>query len=200
MKATPRVPSNNHQDHAEDTPLAFIGEGIRRERERRGMSLAQLASQVGLTVSAISQIERGASNPSLSSLRRIAAAFDLPMFQFLLSAPRNIVVRRNERARLGFADSELQYELVSADTSGDFEVLSAVLEPGADTGDRHNHHAAEECTLVIRGSMVAEVAGVRYKLAAGDSIKVHRNLVHWFKNESDEPCEILMIMSPPRFF
>lgn len=191
--------SNNHE-HEDDAPLAFIGEGIRRERDRRGMSLAQLASQVGLTVSAISQIERGTSNPSLTSLRRIAAAFDVPMFQFLLAAPRNIVVRRGERARMTFADSKLQYELVSADTSGEFEVLSAVLEPGADTGDRHNHHAAEECTVVIRGSMVAEVAGVRYELAAGDSIKVHRNLAHFFKNEGEEVCEILMIMSPPRFF
>lgn len=192
--------SNDHGEPDEDAPLAFIGEGIRRERERRGMSLAQLASQVGLTVSGISQIERGASNPSLSSLRRIAAAFDVPMFQFLLAAPRNIVVHRDERARLTFADSNLEYQLVSADTSGDFEVLSVVLEPGADTGDRHNHHAAEECTVVLRGSMVAEVAGARYTLAAGDSIKVHRNLAHWFKNEGDQPCEILMIMSPPRFF
>jgi transcriptional regulator with XRE-family HTH domain len=191
--------SNNHA-HDVDAPLAFIGEGIRRERERRGMSLAQLAAQVGLTVSAISQIERGASNPSLSSLRRIAAAFDVPMFQFLLAAPRNIVVRKSERARMTFTDSKLQYELVSADTSGEFEVLSAVLEPGADTGDPHNHHAAEECTVVIRGSMVAEVAGERYQLAAGDSIKVHRNLEHFYKNEGTEACEILMIMSPPRFF
>jgi uncharacterized cupin superfamily protein len=88
------------------------------------------------------------------------------MFQFLLVEPRNIVVRRNQRARLTFADSKPQYELVSADISGQFEVLSAVLEPGAATGDAHNHHAAEECTVVIRGSMVAEVAGVRHELSA----------------------------------
>lgn len=48
--------------------------------------------------------------------------------------------------------------------------------------------------------MVAEVAGVRYELSAGDSIKIHRNLTHFFVNEGDEDCEILMIMSPPRFF
>jgi ribosome-binding protein aMBF1 (putative translation factor) len=44
-----------------------IGEGIRRERLRRGLTLAQLAAQVNLTVSALSQIERGASDPSISS-------------------------------------------------------------------------------------------------------------------------------------
>ena len=37
--------------------IESIGEGIRRERLRRGLTLAQLASQVNLTVSALSQID-----------------------------------------------------------------------------------------------------------------------------------------------
>ena len=67
--------------------IESIGEGIRRERLRRGLTLAQLATQVNLTVSALSQIERGASDPSISSLRRIAQAFDVPMFQFMVGTP-----------------------------------------------------------------------------------------------------------------
>ena len=98
--------------------IESIGEGIRRERLRRGLTLAQLASQVNLTVSALSQIERGASDPSISSLRRIAQAFDVPMFQFMIgSAQREIVVRRDRRTKLNFPDRVLEYELVSADTS-----------------------------------------------------------------------------------
>ena len=82
-----------------------IGEGIRRERLRRGLTLAQLASQVNLTVSALSQIERGASDPSISSLRRIAQAFGIPMFQFLVGTDRrDIVVRRNQRTQISFPD------------------------------------------------------------------------------------------------
>jgi transcriptional regulator with XRE-family HTH domain len=97
-----------------------IGDGIRRERLRRGLTLAQLAIQVNLTVSALSQIERGASDPSISSLRRIAQAFDVPMFQFLIGTfQREIVVRRDRRTKMNFPDRELEYELVSADTSGD---------------------------------------------------------------------------------
>jgi transcriptional regulator with XRE-family HTH domain len=101
-----------------------IGEGIRRERLRRGLTLAQLATRVSLTVSALSQIERGASDPSISSLRRIGQAFDVPMFQFLIGTEqREIVVRRDRRTKITFVDRALEYELVSADTSGEFEVL-----------------------------------------------------------------------------
>lgn len=128
-----------------------IGEGIRRERLRRGLTLAQLATRVNLTVSALSQIERGASDPSISSLRRIGQAFDVPMFQFLIgTVQREIVVRRDRRTKLTFPDRALEYELVSADTSGEFEVLSLALAPGGSTGAVPNSHASEECDRPAR--------------------------------------------------
>ena len=193
------VPEHISADEGEGAPA--IGEGIRRERQRRGMTLAQLASQVGLTVSAISQIERGASDPSISSLRRIAQAFDIPMFQFLVGSPRrDIVVRRAQRTKLTFPDRDLQYELVSADTSGEFEVLSLVMAPGVSTAAVAAEHAAEECSLVLRGRMLVEVAGAFYDLEAGDSIKIHRNLPHRFVNDSEAETEVITVLSPPRFF
>jgi transcriptional regulator with XRE-family HTH domain len=181
-------------------PSETIGEGIRRERLRRGLTLAQLATRVNLTVSALSQIERGASDPSISSLRRIGQAFDVPMFQFLIgTVQREIVVRRDRRTKMNFPDRALEYELVSADTSGEFEVLSLALAPGGSTGAVPNSHASEECAVVLSGDVIAEVAGQEYELGSGDSIKVHRELLHRFMNRSDAEAEILIIISPPTF-
>lgn len=181
-------------------PSETIGEGIRRERLRRGLTLAQLATRVNLTVSALSQIERGASDPSISSLRRIGQAFDVPMFQFLIgTVQREIVVRRDRRTKMNFPDRALEYELVSADTSGEFEVLSLALAPGGSTGAVPNSHASEECAVVLRGDVIAEVAGQEYELGSGDSIKIHRELLHRFMNRSDAEAEILIIISPPTF-
>jgi transcriptional regulator with XRE-family HTH domain len=177
-----------------------IGEGIRRERLRRGLTLAQLAAQVNLTVSALSQIERGASDPSISSLRRIAGAFDIPMFQFLVGTDRReIVVRRNQRKRIGFPNSELNYELVTADTIGEFEILGCTIAPGAATGTVASSHGSEECSIVVSGRVIAEVAGRTYELDAGDSIKIHRELPHRFLNPGGGDAEILIIISPPTF-
>ena len=177
-----------------------IGEGIRRERLRRGLTLAQLASQVHLTVSALSQIERGASDPSISSLRRIAGAFNVPMFQFLVGTDRReIVVRRNRRTRLSFPDRELEYELVSADTIGEFEVLGCTIAAGGATGSTAMAHSSEECSIVLSGRVIAEVAGRTYELDAGDSIKVHRELPHRFVNPGTVDAEMLIIISPPTF-
>ena len=179
---------------------ASIGEGIRRERLRRGLTLAQLASQVNLTVSALSQIERGASDPSISSLRRIAQAFDLPMFQFMIgTAQREVVVRRDRRTKLNFPDRELEYELVSADTIGEFEILGCTVAAGGSTGPAATSHSSEECSIVLSGRVIAEVAGRTYELDAGDSIKVHRELPHRFVNPGTVDAEMLIILSPPTF-
>lgn len=191
-------PDFGDEDRVPDS--STIGEGIRRERLRRGLTLAQLAAQVNLTVSALSQIERGASDPSISSLRRIAQAFDVPMFQFLVgTVQREIVVRRDRRIRLTFPDRELEYELVSADTSGEFEVLSLALAPRGTTSRSANSHASEECAVVLKGRVIAEVAGQPYELDAGDSIKIHRELPHKLTNPGVVDAEVLIIISPPTF-
>jgi len=177
-----------------------IGAGIRRERLRRGMTLAQLAAQVSLTVSALSQIERGTSDPSVNSLRRIAGAFDIPMFRFLVgSAQRDVVVRRARRTRIRFADQEAEFELISADTSGAFEILSLVLKPGASSSPNASTHSAEECSMVLRGLVECDLDGETYPLDTGDSITILSDLPHRFRNPGPGDAEILMVLSPPTF-
>ena len=51
-----------------------LGERVKATRQARHMTLAALAGTSGLTKGFISQLERGRSNPSLESLRRIAAS------------------------------------------------------------------------------------------------------------------------------
>jgi quercetin dioxygenase-like cupin family protein len=122
------------------------------------------------------------------------------MFQFMVgTAQREIVVRKDRRTKLNFPDRELEYELVSADTSGEFEVLSLTIAPGGSTGALPNSHASEECALVLSGEVVAEVAGQSYALGAGDSIKIHRELLHRFVNVSTDNADVLIIISPPTF-
>jgi transcriptional regulator with XRE-family HTH domain len=177
-----------------------IGAGIRRERARRGLTLAQLAAQVNLTVSALSQIERGASDPSVSSLRRIAAAFDIPMFRFLVGSNEpDVVVRKARRTRLRFHSQELEYELVSAHTSGEFEILALVLTPGAASVPAAAAHPAEECSVVLRGQVQVELDGEVHLLDAGDSITIHSDIPHRFTNPGATDAEIMMVMSPPTF-
>jgi len=59
-----------------------IGRRLAAHRGRRGMRVAELAREVGVTPSLISQIERGLSRPSVSTLFAIAQALDVPVDAF----------------------------------------------------------------------------------------------------------------------
>ncbi len=59
----------------------IIGDNIRRMRKSKGLTLKQLARRTQLSISLLSQIERGESSPSISSLYKIAIALSMKMSQ-----------------------------------------------------------------------------------------------------------------------
>jgi transcriptional regulator with XRE-family HTH domain len=59
-----------------------IGRRLAGHRARRGIRVAELAREVGVTPSLISQIERGQSRPSVSTLFALAQALDVPVDAF----------------------------------------------------------------------------------------------------------------------
>jgi transcriptional regulator with XRE-family HTH domain len=58
---------------------ASLGQRLRAERVRRDVSLRQLARQVGVSASMISQIETGKSRPSVRTLYAITSALDISL-------------------------------------------------------------------------------------------------------------------------
>ena len=56
---------------------------IREYRKQRKLTIKELAAMTGMSISYISQVERGEIDPSLSSLRKIASVFQLPLYMLL---------------------------------------------------------------------------------------------------------------------
>lgn len=178
-----------------------LGAGIRAERLRQGMTLARLAELAGLSPSALSQIERGVTDPSIGSLRRIASAFGVPFFQFLVERDTpDPVVRKAERRTIHFPNRTLQYQLLTPNLRGSFEVLALDLAPGAASGEEALGHDSEECILVQEGIVEVEVGGIHYNLEEGDAISIQRNLPHRVVNRGGMQASILTIISPPNTF
>jgi len=178
-----------------------LGSGIRAQRLRQNMTLAQLAELTALSASALSQIERGVTDPSIGSLRRIASAPQVPFFQFLLEPDSpDPVVRKSERRTIAFPNRALQYQLLTPNLRGPFEILAMDLAPGAASGEEALAHDSEECMIVLQGEVEVQVAGVPYALSSGDSISIQRNVPHRALNVGRGTAEVLMVISPADTF
>src|ERR1700742_2720603 len=66
--------------------LSALGREVRRNRAKRGMTRRQLAQASETSERYLAQIESGAGNPSVSVLRAIALALDLPPVALLPEA------------------------------------------------------------------------------------------------------------------
>jgi len=62
-----------------DRLVASVGERLRSERARQGLSLRELARRIGLSPSAVSQIERGQTMPSVGTLYTLTSELGLSM-------------------------------------------------------------------------------------------------------------------------
>src|SRR5688572_9349151 len=60
-----------------------VADNLRERRKDRGMSLDQLAVASGVSRAALSQIETGKGNPSLSVLWKIAVGLQIPFSELL---------------------------------------------------------------------------------------------------------------------
>jgi XRE family aerobic/anaerobic benzoate catabolism transcriptional regulator len=79
----PALPSDAPSDAAF---LAAIGSEVRKNRAKRGMTRRQLAQASQTSERYLAQIESGVGNPSVSVLRAIAQALDLPCAALLPEA------------------------------------------------------------------------------------------------------------------
>jgi len=57
---------------------------LRVERERRGLSMNQLATLAGVDVATVSRLEAGAHEPSLRIIRKLAQALGVSVASFFV--------------------------------------------------------------------------------------------------------------------
>lgn len=178
----------------------MLGEKIRTKRLEKQLTLKDLAEKTGVTQGFLSQVERDIAEPSITTLRHIAHALEVPIFYFLMDDEKtNPVVRKSERKVLQFPDSHLTFELLSPDLNRNIEMMKARLEPGAVTCDDPLTHPGEENILVIQGQMKIQIGDDTYHLAEGDSIYYFSSIPHKIWSIGPEDLVFISAITPPAF-
>jgi transcriptional regulator with XRE-family HTH domain len=151
-------------------PLAAIATALRRERDRLGLSLSEVAKRAGVAKSTLSQLEAGQGNPSVETLWSLAVALEVPFSRLIESAPPSVrVVRRGEGVAYPSSQADFTGTLLSSGprhVTRDIYVLH--VEPGAERhADAHIPGTVEHLVLCA-GRMRTGPASNPVELAAGD--------------------------------
>lgn len=177
-----------------------IGTRIRTIRTMRGLSSAELAKAAGVSRGLISQIELDRANPSIDTLRRIAAALESPIAAFFdETAANGIVVRKSERRTMRIPRSGLTYQLLTPDLNRQIEFILIELEPGQGGTRAAYGHPGEEAALVLSGRLHVWIGEEEHVLEEGDSISFNSGVPHRIANLGKTKTVLVSAITPPHF-
>jgi transcriptional regulator with XRE-family HTH domain len=175
-----------------------FGERIRAFRKMRRLTLKSVAAHAGVSESFLSQVERGNSGASVSTLKLIAEALGLSLSDLFSEspAPQHRVVTPEERPRI-LAAGVVKYMLTQRPLK-ELEVLEGEFEPGATTGGvEYTHGDSQELLYVIDGTVELTLGGETFLLTASCSMEYRSSVAHGLRNVGAETARLLWIISPP---
>ena len=182
-----------------------LGSQIRDLRGARGMRLAELAAAIGKSIGYVSQIERGRSEISISTLKAISDALEVQISWFFQgydpSEPEEhgYVVRAGHRRSLSFPGTGIEEQLLSPTLTGEAEMILSSFAPGARSGDEQVSRMAEQSGYVISGELELLVGARIFKLRAGDSFRIGRGEPFTARNPGTTASVSLWVIAPPRY-
>ena len=186
-------------------PLSPLGSQIRDLRAARGLSLARLAEAIGKSIGYVSQIERGRSEVSISTLKAISDALDVQIGWFFqgydprVPAEHDRIVRRENRRRLNFPGTGIEEELLSPTLTGEAELILSTFAPGARSGDEQVSRMAEQSGFVVAGELDLAVGKQEFRLRTGDSFRIGRGEPFSAANTGPDLSVSLWVIAPPRY-
>jgi transcriptional regulator with XRE-family HTH domain len=183
--------------------VSGIGPRLRALRARLGLSLQQLAERSDVSPAAIHKVEQGTMVPTITTLLKLAAAFQVPVAHFIdeTDAPATPVTftPKDQRRVRTSSDGAVVMGLISAE-SGPFELTAGVNEFAAgaqsDEGDRRS--AGETLVHVQSGTLELTVGAQTYRLTAGDSLHFRSEESHSWRNPTGRTTKAVWIAIPER--
>jgi len=180
-----------------------VGERIKELRERKGLSLKEVADLTGFSTALLSQMENHLVSPSLGTIIKMARALSVKVGDFLGETEGEpfTIVRKDERKMVSrFASKEgvkygYSYESLGFDKKDrHMEPFIVTLEPATVKAAKTSVHEGEEFIFVLEGEMEVILGNHTDILYPGDSIYYDSTIPHKVQCHEDKVTRILAVI------
>ncbi|NDW54643.1 helix-turn-helix domain-containing protein [Aliiroseovarius sp. PrR006] len=189
---------NNSKPRKQKGQPSKLGEAIRHRRKALGKTLAQVAQETELTTGFISQIERGISSPSLSSLMSVASALQTSIEQ-LLRVPEEFCefIPKDKRQTYALGTAGRFYEKLGPGFPGALLYSQIIYRPAGHQSERMCHEG-EVFFYLMSGEVEYHLGDAVFSMSAGDALHHDTSKPHFSRVlGNEESVELWVSTSPP---
>jgi len=178
-----------------------LGERIRKKREMHKYQLNELAKRVGISASALSQIENAKAFPSIVTLKSIADNLHSTVGELIgenemLTHNPLITVDERKFVRKNKSGSKL-YLLSHHDSHKQMETYLVHFSDSSNVDGFFSPHPGQVFCYVISGTFQFILDEEEYSLHPGDSFYFNAPVPNQVKLDQASEGELIWIESPP---
>ncbi|MCP8967612.1 helix-turn-helix domain-containing protein [Ectobacillus ponti] len=176
-----------------------IGKNLSRIRKERGLSLDKVSEMTGVSKAMLGQIERGESNPTVTTLWKIANGLRLSFSSLIKEeAPSITIVSTDTVDPIVEDDGKYRvYSLFPFHPKKQFEMFSIVLEPGCIHESEAHHAGMEEYIMVSAGTLEILLEQEIYVVEQDSSIHFQADRPHVYRNSGSSTVKCFMVIHYP---
>ena len=168
-----------------------ISSTLKQLRSQRGWSLDTTSQKTGVSKAMLGQIERGESSPTIATLWKIAAGFEVSFSSFVEEvAPHQsgFMHRKPELQQLHKQDDKINVmPIFPFDENLGFEVFMIELLPGCIHLSPPHQKGTVEHVIPFSGTIEVMISNMWHKVNQFEGLKFEAHFSHGYRNLSDKP-------------
>jgi transcriptional regulator with XRE-family HTH domain len=176
---------------------SHLGKTVQRLRKAYNLSLSELSEQSGVAKSIISQIERNETNPTLATIWRLSQALDISIERVLRSAddePFLEKISRGDTPILVSEDGKCRLAIIGWIKTVEWvQWYDFSAEPGGTLESDAHQRGSVENLSVTSGELEVEVAGIKERAKAGETLRYRCDRPHTIRNVAPEAAAAVMV-------
>lgn len=169
-----------------------LGNELKKVRKGKQMTLQALSDKSGLSISFLSQVERGLRTLTFTSLKKISDALEVNINFFFDDGDTSIKksMEKQKSSTEYFSYTSLAGQMKHPDFT------PAIIELSAGESQKVPYtHSGQEFVYVLSGQLEVLIDGAKETLNAGESIHIDSSIAHHWYNDTDEVTVLLLVSS-----
>lgn len=176
-----------------------ISMNLKRIREEKKLSLDKVAKMTGVSKSMLGQIERGDSNPTITTVWKIANGLKVSFTTLLsqLQSDTDIVTKEDVKPLIEDKGKYRVYPFFPYEDGRRFEIYKVEIEKGGYLSAEPHGQRTYEFITVFDGEITIRVDDDEYTVKEGDSIRFRADKPHAYHNSGNKLTRVSLVIYYP---